>query len=107
MADPATDDFAHSVIVLRQVKAIKYGQFVAPGHQLSIRVEIASHGDRETTFKGVGTVDGQSSVQGRFTLARYNLADSRPELARSDESIVSTLRAQYESLARGLPVPGV
>src|ERR1700733_15265353 len=35
-----TDDFAHSVIVLREVKNIKYGAFMEPGKQMSVGVEL-------------------------------------------------------------------
>ena len=33
------EDFAHSIIVLKQAKTIKYGSFVEPGRQLELRVE--------------------------------------------------------------------
>ena len=32
-----TDDFRHSVIVLREVKNVKYGTFMEPGRQMAIR----------------------------------------------------------------------
>src|SRR5438128_469584 len=62
------EDFAHSVIVLKQAKTIKYGSFVEPGRQLQLRVEVLEHGPRETSFKGRGVIDDQVMVQGRFTL---------------------------------------
>ena len=76
------EDFAHSVVVLKQAKTIKYGSFVEPGRQLQLRVELIAHGERESTFKGVGTIDGQEMVKGRFTLTRYNLRERDPALAR-------------------------
>ncbi len=33
------EDFAHSIIILKQAKTIKYGSFVEPGRQLELRVE--------------------------------------------------------------------
>src|SRR6186713_177625 len=54
-----TEDFAHSVIVLKSAKTIKYGSFVEPGRQLQLRVQLVSNGERESTFKGVGVIDGQ------------------------------------------------
>src|SRR5690349_23967185 len=47
----ATEDFAHSVIVLKSARTIKYGSFVEPGRQLQLRVEMAELGEREATFK--------------------------------------------------------
>src|SRR6478736_7662851 len=46
------EDFAHSVVLLKQAKTIKYGSFVEPGRQLSLRVNLISHDDRNATFKG-------------------------------------------------------
>src|SRR4051794_13600069 len=50
------EDFAHSVVVLKQAKTIKYGSFVEPGRQLRLKVELVTHGESESTFKGVGTI---------------------------------------------------
>lgn len=35
-----SEDFAHSVIVLREAKNIKYGNFMEPGKQMLITVEL-------------------------------------------------------------------
>src|SRR3954465_10735570 len=35
-----SEDFAHSVILLRRARTIKYGSFVEPGRQLRLRVEM-------------------------------------------------------------------
>src|SRR4029078_11551248 len=48
------EDFAHSIIVLKQAKTIKYGSFVEPGRQLQLKVDLVTNTDTETTFKGVG-----------------------------------------------------
>src|SRR5437899_382860 len=54
-----TEDFAHSVVVLKQAKTIKYGSFVEPGRQLQIKVQVVDNGPRETRLEGKGLVDGQ------------------------------------------------
>ena len=60
------EDFAHSVVVLKQAKTIKYGSFVEPGRQLQLRVELVSHDDRESELQGGGSDrrpgDGQGTV---------------------------------------------
>ena len=96
-----TEDFAHSVIVLKQAKMIKYGSFVEPGKQLQLRVEVVDHGDRETSFKGKGVIDDQVMVQGRFSLTRYNLRERDPGLHATDAAIVSGLRDLYATLRKG------
>ena len=37
----ATEDFQHSVIVLRDARNVKYGNFMQPGHSMIITVETA------------------------------------------------------------------
>jgi 3-hydroxyacyl-[acyl-carrier-protein] dehydratase len=97
----ATDDFAHSVIVLKQAKTIKYGSFVEPGRTLELRVELVEHGPRETTFKGKGLIEEQVVVQGRFSLARWNLRDRDPGLHLIDSTIVDSMRDLYATLRKG------
>lgn len=95
------EDFAHSIVILKQARTIKYGSFVEPGRQLQLRVELVSHGERESSFKGVGVIDGQEMVKGRFTLMRYNLRDRDPALHTTDASIVAGLRDLFVTLQKG------
>jgi len=96
-----TEDFAHSVIVLKCAKTIKYGSFVEPGRQLQLRVDVVEHGDRDTVLKGKGTIDGQVMVQGRIIVTRYNLREKNPSLHATDAMIVSKLRDLYATLRKG------
>src|SRR5213080_1799186 len=59
----ATDDFRHSVTVLREVRNIKYGNFMEPGRRMNIAVELIERGEGGlASFKGKGDVDGQPTV---------------------------------------------
>jgi 3-hydroxyacyl-[acyl-carrier-protein] dehydratase len=95
------EDFAHSVIILKEARTIKYGSFVEPGRQLELRVELAAYDSRDCSFKGAGMIDGQEMVKGRFTLSRYNLRDHDPELHATDASIVAGFRDLYTTLRKG------
>jgi 3-hydroxyacyl-[acyl-carrier-protein] dehydratase len=95
------EDFAHSIIILKQAKTIKYGSFVEPGRQLELRVELTAYDHHDCSFKGVGVIDGQEMVKGRFTLKRYNLRDRDAELHATDSSIVAELRDLYSTLRKG------
>jgi 3-hydroxyacyl-[acyl-carrier-protein] dehydratase len=90
-----TDDFKHSIIVLREARNVKYGNFMEPGRQMSVRVELVEQDDSLATFKGKGEVDGQTTVVARLTLARYNLRDRDPALSAADARIVQHLRNLY------------
>ena len=95
------EDFAHSIILLKQAKTIKYGSFVEPGRQLELRVEMVSNDARDCSFKGVGLIDGQEMVKGRFSLVRYNLREKNPDLHATDAAIVEGLRDLYVTLRKG------
>ena len=97
------EDFSHSIIVLKQAKTIKYDSFVEPGRQLELRVEPGRHDAREIAFKGVGVIDGQEMVKGRFTLTRYNLRErtrscTGPTPRSSRASAISTRRSRKGSV---------
>jgi 3-hydroxyacyl-[acyl-carrier-protein] dehydratase len=99
-----TDDFRHSVIVLREARNIKYGMFMEPGRRLEIGVELAEQAEGTATLRGKGEVEGQSTVSARFTVARYNLRERDPALAATDERIVRHLK-ELAGLLWGLPGP--
>jgi 3-hydroxyacyl-[acyl-carrier-protein] dehydratase len=96
-----SEDFAHSVILLRSAKTIKYGSFVEPGRRLHLRVELLEMGPHEASLKGEGLCDEQVMVRGRFSLMRYNLRDKNPELHPTDAAIVAGLREQFATLRKG------
>jgi 3-hydroxyacyl-[acyl-carrier-protein] dehydratase len=99
----ATEDYAHSVVVLKSAKALRYGTFVTPGSQLTVEARIIrSHGG-ETELQAKGTVDGVSAVAGRVIMEGYNLRDRDPSLRDLDKELVSALRRQFSLLARDWP----
>lgn len=88
-----SEDYADSVIVLREVKNIKYGTFMEPGKQMTVHVELIDRKPGLATFKGRGEVEGASCVNARIVLATYRLGDS----AR-DQRIVDDLKEQCRLL---------
>ncbi|QDT67134.1 3-hydroxyacyl-[acyl-carrier-protein] dehydratase FabZ [Planctomycetes bacterium MalM25] len=94
-----TEDYAHSVIELKEAKNIKYPGFVKPGSQLRITTELMKRDDREASFKVTGAVGDNPSLTGRLVLQRYNLADSDPDQAEVDAHVVRYMRS-IESVMR-------
>jgi 3-hydroxyacyl-[acyl-carrier-protein] dehydratase len=90
-----TDDFASSVIVLREARGVKYGTFMEPGKQMAISVELVERQNGLATFKGKGESEGQTTVSARLTLADYNLRDRDPALRPADERLVEHFRGLY------------
>ncbi len=99
-----TEDYAHSVIELKEAKNIKYPGFVRPGSQLRITTELMKRDERDATFKVTGKVGEGVSLTGRLVLERYNLADSDPSQAEVDAHVVRYMRS-IESVMRLTGVP--
>ena len=97
-----SEDYRHSVIVLREVKNIKYGTFMEPGRRMNITVDLVERSEGLASFKGKGEMDGQSTVTARLVLASYRLQDRDPALADVDAEIVQKMR-QHGRLLCGLP----
>jgi 3-hydroxyacyl-[acyl-carrier-protein] dehydratase len=93
-----SEDFAHSIVVLRRASNVKYGQFVEPGQVLRVTAEIVGSSPGETKLKAQGTVDGRPTVGARLVLAKYNLADTAPGHAEIDRLTKEELRKSFSLL---------
>jgi 3-hydroxyacyl-[acyl-carrier-protein] dehydratase len=87
-----SENFAHSIISLKEAKNIKYADFVAPGQSLDVNVSIVKKDDRFATLKVEGRIGERSTLSGRIVLERYNLADRDPILRETDERITQHFR---------------
>jgi 3-hydroxyacyl-[acyl-carrier-protein] dehydratase len=101
-----TEDFAHSVVVLREAKNVKYGNLMEPGRSLVVTAELAeplqpSRGGL-ATFKARGEVDGTATVSARITVARYNLGDRNGALRETDARLIGHLRGLHTLLTGAL-----
>lgn len=95
------EDFAYSTVLLKRARAVKFLNFVAPGRTLRVTTELLNWDGGECTFKGSGTVDGDSAVSGKLTLERFNLADRNPRFADSDASQIRSARELFGQLWGG------
>lgn len=95
-----TEDFAHSMIVLRVAKNVSYGSFLAPGGQLEYEIEPVRIESASSEFKAVGRQAGRQTVKARFELAHYNVADRRGgsserDARAIDSELIEHLRRQF------------
>lgn len=80
-----SEDFAHSTVLLKEVRAIRYNNFVSPGNSLIVQMTLKKQSEGTWDFSGSGTVNGESAVSAKLTLEAFNLSDRNPALAESDE----------------------
>ena len=102
-----SEDYAHSIVVLREARAVKYADFVTPGHMLTMSVEQTDNDDRYVKMKFQGEVEGRVSVSGRIILERYNLADDNPDQAGLDQRMIAHQRSTEAILTRGADAAAV
>jgi 3-hydroxyacyl-[acyl-carrier-protein] dehydratase len=93
-----SEGFAHSMVVLKEARNIKYAGFVTPGKELVVTAEIIKQDERLTTLKAQGTIDGNVAVNGRLVLERFNLAERYPKRANTDPYLKDDLRGVLKKL---------
>jgi 3-hydroxyacyl-[acyl-carrier-protein] dehydratase len=96
-----SEDFAHSIIRLKEAKNVKYADFVPPGHTLSVAVSLIKKDERLATMKVEGQINERPTLSGRLVLERYNLADGDAQKRPVDEQL-----KQYFRRAAPVLMPG-
>jgi 3-hydroxyacyl-[acyl-carrier-protein] dehydratase len=96
-----SENFAHSIISLKEARNIKYADFVAPGQTLNISVSMVKKDARTATMKVEGQIGDSQTLSGRIVLERYNLVERDPTLRETDERITQHFRRAQKLL---LPV---
>jgi len=102
-----SENYAHSIIVLHEARAVKYADFVTPGNTLNIRVTQTGGDERFVKIKFQGEVNGRLSVSGRLVLERYNLAERDPGQAALDQRMIAHQRSTETLLTRGTKIAAV
>lgn len=95
------ENFAHSTIMLKEVRAIRYNNFVSPGNSLIVTMAVKKQNGSIWEFNGSGTVNGDSAVGAKLTLEAFNLSDRNPSLADSDELRRQTSRDIFQQIWAG------
>ena len=91
----ATEDFKYSTVLLKQARAVKFNSFVTPGKQLRVTMKTHKWGEDECTFKGEGTIDGESAVSARITLQQLNLRDRNESQEKTDEYLTGKMKELF------------
>lgn len=90
------EDFAHSVVALREARNVKFAEFVRPGEVLNITAEVIKQEGLTTTLKAQGTVLGRTAVSARLVLERMNLSDRRSNQEMWDATTRAKTRRRFD-----------
>lgn len=94
----ATEDFAHSMVLLAGASNVTYKSFVTPGQLLTISIEAKQIDDSSSIMTGVGRRGETEVVKARLTLRHFNLADENPACREQDARLIASARQQMELL---------
>ena len=93
------DDFQSPLVLLREARAVKFGDFLAPGETLDINVEVIKEVGNITTIKATATKEGRVTVQARLILERCETND--PERIGTDEDVRRRSKKKFNELFDG------
>ncbi|MBI1249591.1 beta-hydroxyacyl-ACP dehydratase [bacterium] len=94
-----TNNFSHSLTVLKEARNVKYGNFVEPGEMLVVKAELVKMDGNLASLKVSGEVAGNVAVSSRIVLHSYNSSGSdEPNI--TDQNAIRQLKQQYDLLYR-------
>lgn len=96
--------FKKTMAILKEARNIRYGTFVAPGHELRVEVELFKETETGAIFKASSSVDGNAAISGRIELAYFDLAEKDTGLKDIDEKIRVSNQARWNVLKLHSPV---
>ena len=93
-----TDDFSRSVVLLKEVRGLKFAGFVQPGNRFTVTAHIRKLDDQLATCSARVTVDDQLVASSRLVLERFDLADRYPSRATLDRYLSIEKLKQFRTL---------
>jgi 3-hydroxyacyl-[acyl-carrier-protein] dehydratase len=90
------DQFRTPLVLLREVKSVKFGDFLCPGETLEISVEAIKDDGNQTTVKATASKQGRVTVSARLVLERCNTDE--PEWLAADHQVRSLGEQQFREL---------
>ncbi len=98
----ATDDFKYSLLVLKEARNVKFGDFMRPGQCLTIMAEFQKTDGNCVTMKATGMKDGNVAVSAKLIISKEDLSSKDPGLADLDEFMRESKRQILEKLTLGM-----
>ncbi len=93
------ENFAHSMILLKQARNVKYRSFLAPGAQIEYTVEAKTIEEDVSSFSGFGLSQGRRIVEARFGLRHFNLSVQNSTMAEVDAKIIENMKKRWKILS--------
>ncbi len=98
-----TDEFAHSLVLLKEARNVKFTGFLKPEQKLVIHAQVKKQQGQQTTLMARGEVDGNPIVSGRLILETSELADRYPQRAPVRDLLMRKVQQQFQNVLAGQP----
>ena len=96
----AGDDFQTPLVLLRETRSVKFGDFLAPGETLQITVKTVKEDGNRITLKASATKQGRITVSARLILERCTTGD--PAHFGTDAKVLRSTKEQFQVLTEQL-----
>jgi 3-hydroxyacyl-[acyl-carrier-protein] dehydratase len=95
-------DFAPSLVVLKEARGVRYGNFVSPGQTLVMTADAVEISPARSDFKVKGTIgpNGPTAIQARLELAHLSLSDTDAGAAKIDTLARNAMRERWQTITQ-------
>lgn len=90
------EDFAHPLVLLREARNVKFGDFLAVGETLEVNAEVTKQQDQLVTVKATAEKDGKVTVSAKLIFERCG-SNEAAEIG-TDEDVRARARQQFHEL---------
>jgi 3-hydroxyacyl-[acyl-carrier-protein] dehydratase len=90
------DQFRSPLVLLREVRSVKFGDFLSPGEVLRIVADVVKEKDGRFTVKATAEKAGRVTVSARLILERSGSPD--PAEIGTEETILRYVERQFNDL---------
>ncbi|MEO1528820.1 MAG: 3-hydroxyacyl-ACP dehydratase FabZ family protein [Planctomycetota bacterium] len=90
------EDFAHPLVLLREARNVKFGDFLAVGETLQVNAEVTKEQDEMVTVKATAEKDGKVTVSAKLILERCG--SNEPPQVGTDDDVRARVRQQFHEL---------
>lgn len=95
-----SENFAHTVVTMKEALNVKYSDFVQPGQTLIVTAKIVKQDEATTTVKAQGMVGDTVAVGGKLVLEKYNIVDREQDRVAADQFARRALEERFALLYR-------
>ena len=95
------DDFESPLVLLREVRNVKFGDFLSPGETLQITAEKVKENEGLITVKAIAEKSGRVTVSARLILERSG--SNEPPETDTDEDVRRRVKDQFQTLFGDVP----